>query len=124
MAEDFIRETIMPQTTTLKGKYSAAGEGNIYARANTATCKVTASDTDGTFEIFDEQHTVKYYLDREHLFARSIARDNLAAPAGWWNESGRGRFCYLSPGHTPDALGHPMMQRLLRNAMRWLLGAD
>ena len=49
------RRRAMPETTTLKGKYSAAGEGNVYARANTATCKITAADTDGTFEIFDEQ---------------------------------------------------------------------
>ena len=76
------------------------------------------------FEIFDEQHTVKYHLDREHLLLRSIARDNLAAPAGWWRELGKGRFCYLAPGHTPDALGHPMMQRLIRNAARWLLRLD
>jgi mannose-6-phosphate isomerase-like protein (cupin superfamily) len=47
-------ETIMPQPTTPKPKYSAAGEGNVYARANTATCKVTAADTAGTYEIFDE----------------------------------------------------------------------
>jgi mannose-6-phosphate isomerase-like protein (cupin superfamily) len=45
----------MPKSTTLKGKYSAAGEGNLYARANVATCKVTANDTNGTYEIFDEQ---------------------------------------------------------------------
>ena len=76
------------------------------------------------FEIFDEQHTVKYHLDREHLLLRSIARDNLAAPAGWWREMGKGRFCYLAPGHTPEALGHPMMQRLIRNAARWLLRLD
>lgn len=73
------------------------------------------------FEIFDEQHTVKYYLDREHLLLRSIARDNLESPAGWWREMGKGRFCYLAPGHTPDALGHPMMQRLISNGVRWLL---
>lgn len=76
------------------------------------------------FEVFDEQHTVKYYLDHEHLLLRSIARDNLAAPAGWWREVGTGRFCYLAPGHTPDALGHPMMQRLIRNATRWLARID
>lgn len=76
------------------------------------------------FEIFDEQHTVKYYLDREHLLLRSMARDNLAAPAGWWRELGKGRFCYLAPGHTPDALGHPMMQRLIGNAVRWMLRLD
>ena len=44
----------MTQTSTLKGKYSAAGEGNVYARANTATCKITASDSNGSYEIFDE----------------------------------------------------------------------
>jgi hypothetical protein len=76
------------------------------------------------FEIFDEQHTIKYYLDREHLLLRSIARDNLEAAAGWWREMGKGRFCYLAPGHTPDALSHPMMQRLIRNAIRWLVRVD
>ena len=76
------------------------------------------------FEIFDEQHTVKYYLGREHLLLRSIARDNLEAAAGWWREIGKGRFCYLAPGHTPDALGHPMVQRLIRNALRWLVRVD
>jgi len=80
---------------------------------------VTAGVED--FEIFDEQHTVKYFLDREHLLLRSIARDNLASEAGWWRETGKGRFVYLAPGHTPDALGHPMMQRLIRNSVRWLL---
>ena len=80
---------------------------------------VTAGVED--FEIFDEQHTVKYYLDNEHLLLRTIARDNLAAAGGWWREMGQGRFVYLSPGHTPEALGHPMMQRLLRNAANWIL---
>ena len=48
------KESNMSKPTTLKGKYSAAGEGNVYARANTATCKITAADTNGTYEIFDE----------------------------------------------------------------------
>jgi len=76
------------------------------------------------FTIFDEQHTVKYYLDRDHLLLRSIAANNLESEAGWWREVGKGRFCYLAPGHTPEALGHPMMQRLIRNAMNWLLRVD
>ena len=73
------------------------------------------------FEIFDEQHTVKYYLDDEHWLLRTIAPDNLAAAGGWWRELGTGRFCYLSPGHTREALNHPMMQRLIRNAVNWVL---
>jgi len=76
------------------------------------------------FEIFDEQHMSKYDLDQEHLLLRSVARDNQQAAAGWWNEIGKGRFCYLSPGHTPEALNHPMVQLLLRNAARWLLRLD
>ena len=83
---------------------------------------VTAGVED--FQVFDEQHTVKYYLDREHMFLRTIAPDNLAAPGGWWRDMGKGRFVYMSPGHTPEALGHPMMQRLIRNSMRWLLRVD
>ncbi len=76
------------------------------------------------FEVFDEQHMSKYYLDREHLLLRSMSRGNDMAPAGWWREPGEGRFVYLAPGHTPSALRHPMMQRLIRNSIRWLLRLD
>ena len=76
------------------------------------------------FMTFDEQHMSKYYLDREHLLLRNISKANKAAPAGWWREPGEGRFCYLAPGHTPEALNHPMMQRLIRNALRWLTHMD
>ena len=72
------------------------------------------------FLTFDEQHMSKYYLDREHLLMRNISAGNKSAPAGWWRKLGRGRFVYLAPGHTPEALGHPMMQRLIRNSLRWL----
>ncbi len=44
----------MPEPTTLKAKVSAPGEGHVYARANVATCKITAEDTGGAFELFDE----------------------------------------------------------------------
>lgn len=73
------------------------------------------------FEVFDEQHTVKYYLDKEHLLLRSISPENLESPAGWWREQGKGRFVYLAPGHTQDALSNPMMQLLIRNSVNWLL---
>jgi type 1 glutamine amidotransferase len=76
------------------------------------------------FDILDEQHMSKYFLDQDHLLLRSVARDNQQAAAGWWQEVGKGRFCYLSPGHTPEALNHPMVQRLLRNATRWLLHVE
>ena len=55
------------------------------------------------------------------MLLRNISRGNKAAPAGWWRELGKGRFVYLAPGHTPEALNHPMTQRLIRNAIGWLL---
>lgn len=72
------------------------------------------------FRTYDEQHMSKYYGEREQLLLRNISDANKSAPAGWWRETGKGRFCYLAPGHTPEALGHPMMVRLIRNAVRWL----
>lgn len=76
------------------------------------------------YDIFDEQHMSKYDLDQNHLLLRSVAPDNRQAAAGWWNEIGKGRMCYLSPGHTAEAINHPMTQRLLRNAMSWLVRED
>ena len=76
------------------------------------------------FDTFDEQHMSKYYLGGEYLLLRNISRGNKSAPAGWWREPGKGRFVYLAPGHTPEALGHPMMQRLIRNSIRWLTRLD
>ena len=70
---------------------------------------------------FDERHTVQYHLDKEPLPLRPIAPDNLAAAGGWWRERGKGRCGYRSPAHTPQALNHPMMQRLMRNAAEWLV---
>ena len=65
------RDTTMSKPSTIQGKYSAAGEGNIYARANVATCKITANDTDGTFEIFDEQ-CKPGFESRLHMHTKSF----------------------------------------------------
>jgi hypothetical protein len=37
-----------------KGKYSAPGEGNVYAKANEVIVKITDADTNQTFEIVEE----------------------------------------------------------------------
>lgn len=76
------------------------------------------------FRTFDEQHMSKFYLPPEHLLMRNLSDANKSAPAGWWREVGKGRFCYLAPGHTPESLRHPMMERLIRNSARWLTRMD
>jgi quercetin dioxygenase-like cupin family protein len=44
----------MPQPTTLKGKHSPPGQGNVYAKANEVIVKITGDDTAGTFEVVEE----------------------------------------------------------------------
>jgi len=80
---------------------------------------VTAGVED--FQVFDEHHFVKYALGPENVLLRAMAPDNSESVAGWWRESGKGRMCFLSLGHGPEALNHPMVQRLLRNAINWTL---
>ena len=76
------------------------------------------------YEIYDEQHMVKYYLGPEHELLRTSSPTDGEASGGWWREMGRGRLAYLSMGHTVEALDHPMTQRLLCNAIRWCLRMD
>jgi len=40
-------------------------------------------------------------------------------PVCWLREPGEGRVFYLSLGHFPDVMEHPMWQRLLENGTLW-----
>jgi len=113
------------------GPYYKLFGGDYGGHPPPATFAVRVEDTDHPitrgvedYEIFDEQHMSKYYLDRERLLLRSISPANEEAPAGWWREPGEGRFVYLAPGHTHEGLHHAMTQRLIRNSIRWLLRLD
>jgi type 1 glutamine amidotransferase len=75
----------------------------------------------GPFTVADEQHTPAYDAGKVHLLLRSRSDEGKSAAAGWVCEPGRGRVCHLAPGHTREALLHPMYQRLLRNAVHWCL---
>lgn len=76
------------------------------------------------FSIADEQHTPPYDKDKLNLLLQSRADGAEPAAAGWYYEPGKGRLCHLAPGHTREALFHPMYQRLLRNAVNWCLRRD
>lgn len=74
------------------------------------------------FTVADEQHTPRYDETRVHILLRSRSDDGKTmAAAGWTREPGQGRLCHLAPGHTREALLHPMYQRLMRNAVQWCL---
>ena len=71
------------------------------------------------YEIADEQHTPVPDRSRVRIFLESRSDEGVTAAAGWSHEHGRGRVAYLANGHTRESLVHPMVRRLLRNALRW-----
>ncbi len=80
------------------------------------------------FVVTDEQHYMKYLKDPKHLLLESENEDGLTfkdlgtkSAAGWAYDYGKGRVCYLAPGHMITALWNPEYEKLQKNAARWLL---
>jgi hypothetical protein len=79
------------------------------------------------FVITDEQHYMTYDKDPKHLFLQTVNEEGLqyqgsaSAPGGWSYDYGKGRVCYMSPGHMLMDLWQPNYVRLQHNAVRWLL---
>jgi len=80
------------------------------------------------FVVTDEQHYVRYEKDPKFLLMQSINEEGLSwqeqgtsSAAGWAYDYGRGRVCYLAPGHLLSALWNPEYEKIQRNAVRWLL---
>lgn len=80
------------------------------------------------FTVTDEQHYMEYQKDPKFLLMQSVNEHGLtyrnlgaSAPAGWAYDYGKGRVCYLSPGHLITAMWNPEYEKLQKNAVRWLL---
>lgn len=80
------------------------------------------------FIVTDEQHFMKYEKDPKYLLMQSVNEDGLtwrdfgrSSAAGWAYDYGKGRVCYLAPGHMISALWNPEYEKLQKNAARWLL---
>jgi hypothetical protein len=95
--------------------------------------KVTDSDhpiTRGVsdFVVTDEQHFFKFEKDPKFVLAKSVNEDGLTyetygsvSEAVWAYDYGKGRVCYLEPGHNLHSLWNPEYVKLQQNAVRWLL---
>ena len=80
------------------------------------------------FVVTDEQHYMEYDKDPKYLFLETVneqgldyAKRGATAPAGWAYDYGKGRVCYLSPGHMLAVLWNPEYIKLQQNAVKWLL---
>jgi type 1 glutamine amidotransferase len=83
------------------------------------------------FVVTDEQHFVRYEKDPKYLLLESVNEDGLTwknlgtkSAAGWAYDYGKGRVCYLAPGHLLTALWNPEYVKLQKNAVRWLMGEE
>lgn len=79
------------------------------------------------FIVTDEQHYMKYEGDPKNVFLRSVNEDNLdfnklgpSCEAGWAHPFGKGRVCYLAPGHMLTVLWNAEYVKMQKNALKWL----
>jgi type 1 glutamine amidotransferase len=84
------------------------------------------------FVITDEQHFMVYEKDPKYVLAFSVNEDNLTFPdrngkpnttceAVWAYDYGKGRVCFMAPGHALTALWNPEFEKMQKNAVKWLL---
>jgi hypothetical protein len=80
------------------------------------------------FVVTDEQHFFRYDKDPKCVLAKSVNEEGLTymtygstSEAVWAHEYGKGRVCFLEPGHNLPTLWNPEYVKLQQNAARWLL---
>jgi hypothetical protein len=80
------------------------------------------------FVVTDEQHYMTYDKDPKFVFLQTVNEDGLTyqsygstAPGGWAYDYGKGRVCYMSPGHMLSDLWNPEYIKLQQNAVRWIM---
>lgn len=74
-----------------------------------------------TFSVIDEQYFVEVDEEETDIFLRGSSKDHGESPAGWAHCFGEGRVCCITPGHNSEVLANPMLEKLLRNAIRWII---
>lgn len=85
------------------------------------------------FVVTEEQHFVIYDKAPKTVLARSVNEQGLefstpkygnqgaTCAACWAYDYGKGRVCFMAPGHTIPGLWNPEYVKLQKNAVRWLL---
>ncbi len=85
------------------------------------------------FVVSEEQHYLLYDKDPKTVLIRSVNEEGLeystptygnqgaTCEACWAYEYGKGRVCFMAPGHTIPSFWNPEYIKLQKNAVRWLL---
>jgi hypothetical protein len=110
-----------PYLKLVGGRYIGHGPYERF-RVEVADRRHPITEGVNDFTTPDEQHTPIIYDESQvSRFLNSRMDNGTVVPAGWTREVGRGRVCHLASGHPLEPLLHPMYQRLMRNAVEWLL---
>jgi type 1 glutamine amidotransferase len=67
------------------------------------------------FEVEDERYEVRPAADDLEVLARADGH-----PMVYVRQQGKGRVCYVAPGHDERALRHPAYVRLVHQALAWV----
>jgi hypothetical protein len=84
------------------------------------------------FVVTDEQHYMTYDKDPKYVLARSVNENGLdytdqagrrsnTAESVWAYDYGKGRVCFMAPGHMIAVLWNPEYVKMQKNAAKWLL---
>ncbi|MCX6563924.1 MAG: ThuA domain-containing protein [Candidatus Aminicenantes bacterium] len=85
------------------------------------------------FVVTEEQHFLIYDKDPKTVLVRSVNEQGLeystakygnqgpSCEACWAYDYGKGRVCFMAPGHTIPGFWNPEYVKLQKNALRWLL---
>jgi type 1 glutamine amidotransferase len=85
------------------------------------------------FVVTEEQHYLIYDKDPKAVLVRSVNEEDLeystlkygnqgaTCEACWAYDYGKGRVCFMAPGHTIMSFWNPEYVKLQKNALRWLL---
>jgi len=85
------------------------------------------------FVVTEEQHYLLYDKDPKTVLIRSLNEEGLeyktakygnqgaSCEACWAYDYGKGRVCFMAPGHTIPSFWNPEYVKLQKNALRWLL---
>ena len=72
------------------------------------------------FTIKDELYLHELSVDIEVQFHTMFKGGR--APMVWTRNHGRGRVCYICPGHRSQTIAHPNVQQLLQRGLTWVCG--
>jgi type 1 glutamine amidotransferase len=85
------------------------------------------------FIVTEEQHYVLFDKDPKSVLVRSVNEEGMeystqkygnqgaTCEACWAYEYGKGRVCFMAPGHTIPSFWNPEYIKLQKNALRWLM---